>query len=34
MIDISKLPKDVQEDYYNASDEMKPYILKKLGLIK
>jgi phage terminase large subunit len=33
-IDISKFPADIQEDYYNASPEMKQYILKKLGLIK
>jgi phage terminase large subunit len=34
VLDISKFPEDVRNDYYNAPEDMKPYILRKLGLIK
>lgn len=32
-INIAKFPNDIQEDYNNASPEMKKHILKKLGLL-
>jgi hypothetical protein len=32
--DISKLPKDLQEDYWSASADMRAYLLKKWGVIK
>lgn len=34
VIDVSKLPEDLQEDYYNSPPEMRDYILKKFGLLK
>ena len=33
-IDLSKLPEDLQDDYYNAPDDVKPYLAKKWGLVK
>jgi hypothetical protein len=32
--DISKLSKDLQEDYWNAPADMRPYLLKKWGVVK
>lgn len=32
-VDLSKLPQDLQDDYYNAPDDIKPKLLKKWGLI-
>jgi phage terminase large subunit len=32
--DLSKLPEDYQEDYWNAPAELRPYLLKKWGLVK
>ena len=32
--DLSKLPQDLQDDYWRASADMRPYLLKKWGLIK
>jgi hypothetical protein len=32
--DISKLSKDLQEDYFNAPVDMRAYLLKKWGVIK
>jgi phage terminase large subunit len=32
--DLSKLPEDLREDYYNAPAERRPYLLKKWGLVK
>lgn len=32
--DISKLPEDLKEDYYNAKPELRPYLLKKWGVMK
>jgi hypothetical protein len=32
--DISKLPKDLQEDYWAAPADMRAYLLKKWGVIK
>lgn len=32
--DISKLPKDLQEDYWNAPPDMRAYLLKKWGVTK
>lgn len=32
-IDLSKLPEDVREDYYNAPDDIKLKLLKKWGLV-
>lgn len=31
--DISKLPEDLQQDYYNASPEIRKYLEKKWGLV-
>lgn len=33
-VDISKLPKDLQEDYWNAPPDMRQYLLRKWGLIR
>ena len=33
-VDISKLPSDLQEDYWNAPADKRPYLLKKWGLVK
>lgn len=32
--DLSKLPEDLREDYWNAPAEKRPYLLKKWGLVK
>lgn len=32
--DVSKLPPDLQEDYWNAPADKRPYLLQKWGLIK
>jgi phage terminase large subunit len=33
-VDISKLPQDLQEDYWNAPAERRQYLLRKWGVIK
>lgn len=33
-VDVSKLPSDLQEDYWNAPADKRPYLLKKWGLVK
>jgi phage terminase large subunit len=32
--DVSKLSKDLQDDYWNAPADMRPYLLKKWGIVK
>lgn len=32
--DISKLPPDLKDDYYNAKPEIRAYLLKKWGVVK
>jgi phage terminase large subunit len=32
--DVSKLPKDLQEDYWRAPADMRAYLLKKWGVVK
>ncbi|MHB8172722.1 MAG: hypothetical protein ACYDG6_14530 [Thermincolia bacterium] len=34
VLTVEKLPKDLQEDYYNAPESERPRLLKKWGLIK
>lgn len=33
-VDISKLPQDLQDDYWNAPADKRPYLLRKWGVLK